>query len=152
MKVLMTIVFLLGTTLTTLSQDKNELLFKAVIKGDKAKVEKLIKEGADVNYIKEVGPSWKMNMLITSITNKRFDIAKVLIENKADVNWRDAFKTSAILYAASSGNIELVELLLANGSNINDNDGQGNNVLTAAKESKNDDMIKFVTEKIGGEK
>jgi ankyrin repeat protein len=151
-KILLTILLLIASTLTTRSQDKNELLFKAVLEGDKTKVEKLIKEGADVNYTKEVRPSWKMNLLITSITNKQFAISKVLIENKADVNWKDAFKTSAILYAASSGNVELVKLLLANGANINDNDGQGNSVLSAARESENEDMIKFVTEKIREEK
>lgn len=80
---------------------------------------------------------------------KQFDISKILIENKADVNWKDGFKTSAIIYAASSGNKELVELLLSHGANINDSDGQGNTVLTAAKESKNKDLIKFIKEKTG---
>ena len=149
MKTLLTITFLLGTILTTLSQDKNEQLLKAVSDGDKGTVEKLIKEGADVNYIKEVGPWMKMNPLITSINKKQFDISKILIENKADVNWKDGFKTSAIIYAAGLGDKNMVELLLANGANINDNDGQGNTVLTAAKESKNKDLIKFIKEKIG---
>lgn len=152
MKTLLTITFFFGTILTTLSQDKNELLLKAVTNGDKGTVEKLIKEGADVNYIKEVGPWIKMNPLITSINKKQFDISKMLIENKADVNWKDGFKTSAIIYAAGLGNKELVELLLTNGANINDNDGQGNTVLTAAKESKNKDLIKFVKEKMNGDK
>ena len=90
-----------------------------------------------------------MNPLVSSITLKQYDISKVLIENKADVNWKDGFKTSAIMYAAAEGNKELVELLLSNGANINDNDEQGNTVLTAATESKNEDLIKFVKEKIG---
>jgi ankyrin repeat protein len=152
MKTLLTITFFFATILTTLSQDKNELLFKAVTSGDKMTVEKLIREGADVNYIKEVGPWMKMNPLITSINKKHFDISKMLIENKADVNWKDGFKTSAIIYAAGIGNKELVELLLANGANINDNDGQGNTVFTAAKESKNKDLIKFVKQRMSGGK
>ncbi len=152
MKALLTLTFLFGTILPTFSQDKNELLLKAVTNGDKGTVEKLIKEGADVNYVKEVGPWMKMNPLTTSINKKQFDISKMLIENKADVNWKDGFKTSAIIYAAGLGNKELVELLLTNGANINDNDGQGNTVLTAAKESKNKDLIKFVKEKMSGGK
>jgi len=152
MKTLLTIIFLFGTILTTQSQDKNELLLKAVTNGDKVTVDKLIKEGADVNYIKEVGPWMKMNPLITSINKRQFDISKILIENKADVNWKDGFKTSAIIYASGLGNKELVELLLVNGADINDNDGQGNTVLTAAKESKNKDLVKFVKEKMSGDK
>lgn len=152
MKTLLTLIFLLGTILTTFSQDKNESLLKAISNGDKDAVAKLISEGADVNYVKAVGPWMKMNPLITSINKKQFDIAKLLIGNKADVNWKDGFKTSAIMYAASAGDKELVELLLANGASIDDNDGQGNTVLTAAKESKNKDLIKFVKEKMSGEK
>lgn len=152
MKTLLTITFLLGTIFITNGQDKNELLLKAVTNGDKETVDKLIKEGADVNYVKEVGPWMKMNPLITAINKRQFDISKMLIENKADVNWKDGFKTSAIIYAAGQGNKEIVELLLANGANINDNDGQGNTVLTAAKESKNKDLIKFVKERISGAK
>lgn len=152
MKVQLTIIFLFGTILTSYSQSKNELLLSAVTKGDKAKVEKLIKEGAEVNFVREVGPWMKTNPLITSINAEQFEIAKILIENKADVNWKDGFKTSAIIYAASFGNRELVELLLTDGADINDNDGQGNTVLTAAKESKNKDLIKFVEAKIKGDK
>lgn len=43
--------------------------------GDKELVEKLIKDGADVNHIKEVGPWMKTNALITSINQRKFDIS-----------------------------------------------------------------------------
>jgi len=45
-----------------------------------------------------------------------------------------------------------VELLLKNGADIHDNDGQGNTVLSAAKESKDKDLIEFVKEKMAGDK
>ena len=44
------------------------------------------------------------------------------------------------------------KLLLKYGANINDSDGGKNTVLTAAKESKNLEMIKFVEEKINEKK
>jgi uncharacterized protein len=56
-----------------------------------------------VNYIKEVGPWMKTNPLISAINKRHFDISKILIENKANVNWKDGFKTSAIMYAAGLG-------------------------------------------------
>lgn len=144
MKALFVLTFLFATSSTTLSQDRNELLLKAIERGEKEAVVKLLDEGADVNYVKEIGPWFKTNPLITSITRKQFDISGILIERKADVNWIDGFKTSAIIYAASAGNKELVELLLANGADINVIDAQGNTVLKAAKESKNKELLKFV--------
>ena len=148
MKILTILICLLGLTFSTVAQNNSEQLYGAVTKNDKDKVEKLIEQGADVNYVKQAGSWMKVSVLITSVNNKDLDIAKLLLDNKADVNWKDGFKTPAILYAANTGSIEMVKLLLANGADINDNDGQGNTVLTAAKESKNKDLIAFVEESI----
>ncbi|PKH52287.1 hypothetical protein CXF68_17005 [Tenacibaculum sp. Bg11-29] len=149
MKNIFTFILYIGITIsTTTAQNKNEKLYQAVVQNDLTKTKKLIKKGADVNFVKQSGPWVKVNLLITAINNKNLEITKVLLENKADVNWKDGFKTSAILYGANSGNVELIKLLLKYGSNINDNDGKRNTVLTAAKESKNLEMIKFVEQKI----
>ena len=152
MKTLTTLICFLGLTLSTVAQDKGEQLYEAVTKNDKDKVEKLIDKGADVNYVEEAGPWMKVSVLITAVNNKNLDIAKLLLDNKANVNWKDGFNTSAILYAASSGSIDMVKLLLEYGADINDNDGKGNTVLTAAKESKNKKLISFVEEKMKEEK
>lgn len=148
MKTLTLLICFFGIVLATFAQENNEELYKAVIDNDKDFIENLIKEGADVNYVKEVGPWMKVNALITAVNNEYIEIAKLLLDNNADVNWKDGFNTSAIIYAAATGNQEMVELLLGNGADINDNDGQGNTVLTAAKESKNKDLIKIIKEKI----
>ena len=137
MKILTTLICSIGITFSLTAQDKNEKLYDAVSKNDKDKVESLIDKGADVNYVKEAGPWMKVSVLITAVNNKSVEIAILLLDKGADVNWKDGFKTSAILYAANTGNVEMVKLLLEHGADINDNDGQGNNVLTAAKESKN---------------
>ena len=147
MKILTTLICLIGLTFSTIAQDKSEQLYAAVTKNDKDKVEKLVKTGADVNYVKKAGPWMKVSVLITAVNNQNLEIAKLLIDNKANVNWKDGFKTSAILYAANTGSIDMVQLLLENGADIKDNDGQGNTVLTAAKESKNKALIAFVKEK-----
>lgn len=147
MKTTTAIIWFLGLAFSTIAQEKNEQLYEAVSKNDKDKVEKLIKKGADVNYAKETGPWMKVSVLITAVNNKNIDIAKFLLDNEADVNWKDGFDTSAILYAASGGSVDMVKLLLEYGANINDNDGKGNTVFTAAKKSKNKDLISFVKEK-----
>jgi ankyrin repeat protein len=146
MKLLTILICLLGLTFSTEAQDNNKQLYDAVTKNDKDKVEKLIEQGADVNYIKQAGPWMKVSLLITAVNNKNIDIVKLLLDNKSVVNWKDGFKTSAILYAANTGSLEMVKLLLENGADINDNDGQGNTVLTAAQESKNKDLIAFIEE------
>jgi|TARA_B110000967_G_scaffold208492_1_gene260916 ankyrin repeat protein len=152
MKNIFTFILFIGITISTTAQNKNEKLYLAVVKNDLKKTEKLIKKGADVNFIKQSGPWMKVSLLITAINNKNLEITKILLESKADVNWKDGFKTSAILYGANSGNVELTKLLLKYGANINDSDGGKNTVLTAAKESKNLEMFKFVEEKINEKK
>jgi ankyrin repeat protein len=143
------IIILLITTLNPIfGQEKDEQLFNASLKNDTELFKKILNEGANVNYIKSVGPWMKVNSLIYSVRNKNIEITKLLLENGIDVNWKDGFNSSAIMYAAYTGKIELVELLLKYGGNINDNDGKDSSVLTAAKESKNRKMIKFVKMKI----
>lgn len=129
-------------------QNKNEDLYKAIVKADTTSVKQLLTEKADPNYIKTEGPWMKVNMLITAVNAESIGIVKLLIANKADVSWKDGFKTTVLMYAAATGNKEIVALLLKNGANINDTDAQGNTVLSAAKESKNEELVKFIQEEI----
>lgn len=152
MKKLLALILLIGISIPANAQNLNEKLYEAVAKNDLKKTEKLINKGADVNFVKKSGPWMKVSLLITAVNNKNNEITKILLKNKADVNWKDGFKTSAILYAANSGNTELLKLLLNYGANINDNDGQGNTVLTAAHESENPKMIELVEKEINKEK
>lgn len=90
--------------------------------------------------------------LITAVNKGNVDIVKLLLENKVDVHWKDGFKTSAIMYAATKENIEIMKLLLKYGANINDHDAQGNFVLSTAKQSDNEVMISFVEKRIKEDK
>ena len=115
-------------------------------------VKQLLNHDADVNFIKAEGPWMKVNMLITAVNTENIGMVKLLIANKADVKWKDGFKTTALMYAASKGSMEMVTLLLDNGANINDADEKGNTVITAAKESKNIKLIKFIEDKLKAKK
>lgn len=149
MKTILAILFAItSTTICAFTEDNNEKLLIAIIKSDSTAVKELLKENADPNYIKVEGPWMKYNMLIAAIINSNIDIVKILIANKADVQWKDGFETSAILYAASKGDKEIVALLLENGADINDSDGNGKTVLSASKESKNKELIKFIEDKL----
>src|SRR6185295_17479607 len=89
-------------------QDKSENLYQAIVKNDVDKVAELLKDSADANHIKSSGPWMKVSMLITAVNNGNIDIVKLLIDHKADVNWKDRFNTTALMYAASKGNKDMV--------------------------------------------
>jgi uncharacterized protein len=149
MKTTFLTLLILLISIASFGQNKDEKLYNLVVKNDTKNSIKLISENADVNYVKELG--WaKVNILITAINNINVEIVKSLLENNADVNWKDGFNSSALMYAASKGDREIVDLLLKYGADINANDGMGNTVLTAAKESKNAKLILFIEAKIKG--
>jgi ankyrin repeat protein len=139
--------FNLCLSILAFGQNKNQELYKAITQKNVAQVAKLLQDSADANYV--IGGAFKMNMLTTAINvSKNKSIVELLLKNKADVNWKDAFNTTALMYAVSSGDLELVELLLAYGADVKASDGQGNTVLSAAKESKNKTLIKLIEKKL----
>jgi uncharacterized protein len=130
------------------SQNQNQQLYKAITKDDTTLVAKLLIEKADPNYIVTVG-AFQMNMLCTAInTGKEIGVVRLLLKYKADVNWKDAFNSTPLMYAAAKGDKNMFMLLLDNGADINANDGNGNTVLTAAKESKNKELITLIEERL----
>ncbi|WP_293305400.1 ankyrin repeat domain-containing protein [Pedobacter sp. UBA5917] len=147
-KLLLTLLTILYISFYASAQTKNDDLYSAIAKNNTEKAIDLLKNGASANYIKSVGPWMKVNMLITAVNNKNVDIVKLLLENKADVNWRDGFNTTALMYAAAKANRTIIDMLLDNGADINANDGKGNTVLSAAKESKNEELIKYIEDRL----
>ena len=93
-------------------QEKDEQLFNASLKNDTELFKKILNEGANVNYIKSVGPWMKVNSLIYSVRNKNIEITKLLLENGIDVNWKDGFNSSAIMYAAYTGKLNWLNYYL----------------------------------------
>ncbi|XP_057318733.1 ankyrin-1-like [Microplitis mediator] len=72
----------------------------------------LIKFGADVN-------TWYGYPLHIAVKNKNNDIVKLLIENKADVNFIGTAGETALSLAVEKESFELVKILLDNGADIN---------------------------------
>ena len=148
MKPAIALLFFFSVLYSVSAQDKNDLLYNAIVKNDKTSVEKQLAAGASVNYIKELSPWLRVSMLIAAVDNSNVDIVKLLIANKVDVQYRDGFYTTAIMYAASSGEVEIATLLFAAGAKPTDSDGKGTSVLSAAKESENAEMITLVEAKL----
>jgi tetratricopeptide (TPR) repeat protein len=147
---ILSILFFLNC-LILFGQNVDEKLYNAVKENNLSEVNEFIKQNGNPNFTEE--KSWvKINLLITAVKNNNYEITKKLIESKADVNWKDGFNTSALMYACSNGSLKIVNLLIENGADINANDEQGNSVLTAAKESNNKDLILLIENKLKNEK
>jgi ankyrin repeat protein len=125
------------------AQTISQQLFEAVSKSDSAKVEILLNGGGNPNLRKKFG-FLEMSMLILAVQHGDVKIVKLLVDHKAEINFRDAFKTTALMYAANKGNKPIVEILIAGKADVNAKDDQGNSVLSAAKESKNEQVIRLI--------
>jgi ankyrin repeat protein len=125
------------------AQSVNEQLYKAVGSKDTLQVEKLLNDGADASYIKKLGQA-EVSILIWAVMQKNLKSVKLLVDHKANINWKDWFKTTALMYAADLGNLDIINYLVKNGADIHAHDDQGNNVLSAAKEGKHSEAIKLI--------
>jgi len=90
-------------------------LFKAVKEGDTAKLERLLKEGADVNVKDDYGRT----PLHVAAEKGEVEIVKLLLEKGADVNVKNNNGQTPLHYAASGGYTEIVKLLLERGADVN---------------------------------
>lgn len=61
------------------------------------------------------------------------DFAKILIDNGADINYKNRYDETALLVAAREKHIEMCELLVENGADINVTDKEGNTPFTYVK-------------------
>lgn len=148
MKTCIAVIFFIGLVFSAVAQDKNDLLYEAIIKSDKVGVEKQLAAGASANYVKELSAWLRVSMLIAAVDHNDLEIVKLLLGKNVNLHFRDGFNTTALIYAASNGELEMVKLLAGAGANVNDNDGKGNSVLSAAKESQEPELIAFIESKI----
>jgi len=143
MKHLIVLSFIIFSASLAFGQDLNKDLYEAVTSKDTANVRRLLELGANPNSKPKVG-FFELSLLIWACQNNDLSTVKLLVDHKADVDFRDAFKSTALMYAAYKGHIEIVSYLISKGADVNAKDSQGNSVLTAAKESKNKDLIKLI--------
>ncbi|GAB2786393.1 ankyrin repeat protein [Hymenobacter luteus] len=148
LRAFLTFLFIVSLSVASLAQTKAKELFAAIHDNDARKVEQLLNEGADASAIMQMGPGAQFSALTMAINTSTFPIVKLLVEHKAQLEWKDWFKTTALMYAAGKGSPELVELLLAHGADVRADDGQGTTVLGAAQQSKNRKVIALIEAKL----
>lgn len=67
----------------------------------------------------KISKQFNITPLMQAIDEERYDDAKLLIEQGADVNIKDDFGETALTSAARKDNVELIKILLDKGANIN---------------------------------
>ncbi|MFH1113810.1 MAG: ankyrin repeat domain-containing protein [Pseudomonadota bacterium] len=102
-------------------------LSTAAALGDVKAVQRFILNGADVNAKDEEG--WPP--LFRAWTNKKWDVAKALLDHGADINLEAGFGLPALIRAAGEGDTEAVELILNKGTDVNQQYG-GTPLMAAA--------------------
>ena len=119
--------FLIRNGIDIFYKDKkgHNAFMKAVAKGQIDTVKALMSFDIDINEPIE----GKTPPLILAIRNWDDDIAKMLIENGADIHKRDKEGNTALHAACAEGSIELIELLLEKGASVAAKNKENQNAL-----------------------
>jgi len=102
----------------------------ACIKGDVSRVKKMIKRGVDIN---DDGMARTTTPLMCASRNGHVEIVNLLVENGADIDFKDPMNCTALYYAVSSEHVEIIEILLKHKANVNIPDKDGETVLDHAR-------------------
>lgn len=82
--------------------------------------------------------------LIIAAYYNRYEVAKFLINNGANLDNRDSSSSTALLYAAYMGFSDIAKLLIDGGANIDAVDFEGNTALHFAIEGGHIDIIELL--------
>ena len=116
-------------------------LCMAILRNDNAEVKELIRQGATIDYQDEPD-GW--TPLLYSIYYENFHARETLFSLGADIELTDFANHTALMFAAITGNAELLKELLQRGANIDKTDCQGKTVLDFAKEYQQDECIQIL--------
>lgn len=108
--------------------------------GDKAKIEKLLKKGVDVNARDKNGET----ALYEAATNGYTEIVELLVSKGADVNAKDNDGITALHLSAWNDNSEMVAVLIAKGADVNRKQNDGNTPLHNAASNNSKNAIKLL--------
>jgi ankyrin repeat protein len=111
------LVFKFPSTINDYSEDGFTALGLACFFGNEEVARYLVLKGADVNLVSNNG--YHVAPLHSAIAGNFTSIAKMLLENDANVNVFQTSGTSPLHLAAQHGNIEVIIALLEKGADVN---------------------------------
>ena len=111
-------------------------LYMASSRGYTEVVQSLIDRGADLNTVCDDMDNDDFDAKFTPLSvaskNERFEVARVLLEQGADANYRDNRGRSVLHFASRHRSDDLARLLLDHGANLNASDTWGETALHGA--------------------
>lgn len=109
------------------------LLFRAIYERDLDEINRLIKDGADINETQAIKGMTPL-MFTSGMFYPDTEAFDILLEAGADINIRDKYGNTAIILAANNrlGDCYKVERLLEAGANINDENNKGETPYSVA--------------------
>ena len=115
-------------------------LFQAIQNEDARAVERLLREGVDVDEKTEDG----LTALMLATIKGSVEIMHALLQRGADANQKNNKGWTALRYAVSMGDINALQVLLASGADVNVKDIEGKTALTQAVSENNVDSLKLL--------
>ena len=112
--------------------------------GNVAIVKALIAHGANVNVSTVETHD---TALMWAVGDQHKDIARVLIENRADVHASSKRGFTPLMYAAHNGDIEMARLLVDAGANVNEPASDGTRVLPFSIVNGQDEFALFLLDR-----
>jgi ankyrin repeat protein len=135
-----------------------ERLILAALNGKKESVARILRAGVDADYY---GKEERLSdahgfgtALLAAATRGRTEVAKLLIQNGADLNARcPIYRATPLMHACigeeteyHEGRKEVIKLLLENGANIDEQDPSGATALMWATVHGTDSIVKLLLE------
>jgi|SRR5271157_4990436 len=130
------------------ARDKGEAIRMAVAEDDLDEVERLLREGAEINAVKG---AFMTSILMEATARGNVGVMKLLIENGADVNMADKDGWTALMGATVQGHLESVKLLLEQGVELNAKNHNGETALVMAAGMKHTAIMHALLQ-YGGER
>lgn len=85
--------------------------------------------------------------LILAVINCNLQKVELLVKSGANVNARDRYGQTALMWAVIKGEDSIIRFLIQKGANINARDGEGNSVLMWAVVTENINTIRLLLDK-----
>ena len=122
-------------------------LMRAASSGSLNVAVSLIAKGANVNAVTNFTEEYFKYRISVLQHAASYDVAKLLIANGADINYKDYGDKTALMYAAEKGLKDVVKLLIEKGADVNAVNKNGQSALTLATEYKKMDIVKILKKK-----
>lgn len=114
-------------------------IMRAAHQGDAPELQRLIKNGADVNLVDK---GW--TPLLVALGRGALDASRLLIESGANVTAKTPDGKTTMFIAAHGGFVEICSLLLKKGADVNVAARNGDTPLMAASVMQRTEAVKFL--------